>query len=340
MGFVGVNETQLTIKSRFTSKGSDYFLHYMLMKVFCPNVFRFTHTTNVESIFDYLFYMFPHFFNDAMQQGLFKKYAHFQRNDLNVKGAIEMQRHISSNIPFNGRIAYSSREHSYDNHITQLIRHTIEFIRHSSVGRPILQDRTTQTNIRIIVDATHSYSHSNLKKILLDNRQVLNHPYFTRYAPLQQLCINILKRKKLKYGNESDKVYGILFDGAWLWEEFLNTIFKKWGLIHSENMTGRNPIYLFENDSYSRYPDFYKVNETTIDAKYKKLGNKEIARNDIHQIITYLHVLNANSAFVAFPKDHGGSSIDFIGTLKGLKGNIGQIAMKIPQGATSIQHFQ
>ena len=48
MGFVGVNDTQLTIKSRFSSENEDYFLHYMLMKVFCPNVLKLEHVSDTH----------------------------------------------------------------------------------------------------------------------------------------------------------------------------------------------------------------------------------------------------------------------------------------------------
>lgn len=339
MGFVGVNDTQLTIRSRFAAKGEDYFLHYMLLKVFCPNVLKYNHSTCSESVFDFLLYLFPHFLNEALRQGLFKEYRRFKRNDLKVNGTIDVSR-IGHNIPFNGRIAYTKREYSHDNHITQLIRHTIEFIKRSPIGGLILQDRETQQHIRLITDATPSYSHAGLRKTLLGNRQAPNHPYFTKYTPLQRLCVSILKRRKLKYGGEKDKVYGIIFDGAWLWEEFLNTIFKGWGMEHSLNKTKSKPVYLFENELYPRYPDFYNNNKTVIDAKYKRHADKKIARDDIHQIITYLHVLNTRSAFVAYPKPYGESSIEFIGTLKGMRGKIGQISLKIPQDANSLRHFQ
>ncbi|GHU50233.1 hypothetical protein FACS1894200_09580 [Spirochaetia bacterium] len=41
MGFVGINDTQLTISSRFAPDGTDYFLHYMLQKVFSVNIVNF-----------------------------------------------------------------------------------------------------------------------------------------------------------------------------------------------------------------------------------------------------------------------------------------------------------
>lgn len=37
--------------------------------------------------------------------------------------------------------------------------------------------------------------------------------------------------------------------------------------------------------------------------KYKHLGHTDMARDDIHQIISYLHVLEAKSAYLAHPAD-------------------------------------
>lgn len=54
MGFIGINETQIDIKSRFAKDdGADYFLHYMLQKVFAINLFDIKHSSNKENIFDY-----------------------------------------------------------------------------------------------------------------------------------------------------------------------------------------------------------------------------------------------------------------------------------------------
>lgn len=43
------------------------------------------------------------------------------------------------NIPFNGKVACKTREHSYNNFTTELIRHTIEFIKASEFGSAILE---------------------------------------------------------------------------------------------------------------------------------------------------------------------------------------------------------
>ena len=75
----------------------------------------------------YLFIFY--FLKKALRKGLLQKYTRNEYNNQNVKGTVDIQRHIRINTPFIGKIAYSQREFSYDNYILQLIRHTIEFIK-------------------------------------------------------------------------------------------------------------------------------------------------------------------------------------------------------------------
>lgn len=340
MGFVGVNDTQLSITSRFTSQGEDHFLHYMIAKVFCPNIFNLKHEVRLDSAFDFLLFMFPHYLNEAMSQGFFKEYRCFMHNDSKVNGTIDLSRHIRKNIPFNGNIAYRTREFSYDNHITQLVRHTIEYIKRSGIGTNILSERKTRNNVRTIIENT-SYNLSDRRMILAANNRAIRHPFYTKYTALQKICMAILRHEKLKYGAGKDKIYGILFDGAWLWEEFLDTIFQSWGLTHSENKTGLFPVYLFQNNEYVRYPDFYLINKVVIDAKYKHLGNgRDIARDDIHQLISYIHVLQAGKAFFAYPSELAHTGVDVIGKLNGLVNEeVGLLRLHIPQSSESFYEF-
>ncbi len=340
MGFVGVNNTQVSITSRFASGKEDYFLHYMLIKVFCPNIFDLKHDTSKDAVFDFLLYLFPHYFNEAMKQGVFKMYRTFERNDSKVNGTIDISRHIRSNIPFKGTIAYRTLEFSFDNPVTQLIRHTIEYLKTSPIGRSLLTGKETLNNVRIIIDHTSSYCTSERRKVIANNRKTLHHPYFTKYTILQRLCISILQHEELKYGSDKDKIHGILFDGAWLWEEYLNTLFKPLGMTHAENKAENHKIYLFKENKYVRYPDFFIDNRIVIDAKYKHLGYTDIARDDIHQIITYLHVLKAKGTYLAYPIDNNEESdIRNIGSLKGFGGEVGLIGLKIPQNASCLSDF-
>lgn len=305
MGFVGRNKTQLTISSRFHHGEDDNFLHYMLCKVFAINVFNLEHSRNIENIWDFILYLFPYYLKKALSQGLFKEYQRREYNDANVKGPIEIARHIRINYPFMGKIAYRTREHSSDNRITQLIRHTIEYIKRHKFGSGILQnDPDTQDAVYRIVYATPTYEANNRRNIVNQNIRTLSHPYYSEYIALQKICLQILRQEGLTYGKKMDKVYGLLFDGAWLWEEYLNTILRKIGFIHPENKTGNSPIHLFYQKEVERFPDFYKSGEQVLDAKYKRLTGKEADKidcNDMHQIIAYMHVMKVNNGGFIFP---------------------------------------
>lgn len=73
--------------------GSAYFwtalfLHYMLIKVFCPNIFDLKHDMSKDAAFDFLLYLFPHHFNEAMSQGVFSSLRLFEVSHLRHFSAI------------------------------------------------------------------------------------------------------------------------------------------------------------------------------------------------------------------------------------------------------------
>ena len=303
MGFVGLGDTQLDIRSRFAQDdGRDYFLHYMLQKVFSINLFDIKHTSNKEQIFDFLLYLFPYHLKKALAQGLFKKYRTFEHNDANIRGVIDVSRHIRQNIPFRGTVAYNTRTHSYDNEITQLIRHTIEFIKTKPSGSVVLNnDLETRQCVSQIVAATPTYKPTLRDKIIGQNLRPVHHPYFGAYTMLQSLCIKILRHESIKFGTEKDKVYGILFDGAWLWEEYLATFLKDF--THPQNRTGKGRKHLFTDNSGYCYPDFYN-NEIVLDAKYKGYTDwSKVQGDDLYQVITYMHILNLKRGGFIVPKE-------------------------------------
>jgi 5-methylcytosine-specific restriction endonuclease McrBC regulatory subunit McrC len=323
MGFVGVNNTQVDIVSRFAkTDGEDYFLHYMLQRVFAINLFDIKHTLSRQPIFDFLLYLFPFFLKKALRQGLYKKYRRFEYNDSNIRGPIDINRHIRENIPFRGTVAYSTREHTYDNEVTELIRHTIEYIKTHPMGNGVLNcDQGTKNAVITMTQATPTYNTKDRNRIINLNLRPVTHPYYSEYTALQKICLQILRHEALKYGQEKDKIYGVLFDGAWLWEEYLNTIFTnaRLEITHAKNKTGENGIPIY-NGSKRYYPDFYRRNDCVeksfvLDAKYKRLGFEvkadgqedektntiAIGREDLFQMITYMHVLPARNCALLYP---------------------------------------
>lgn len=340
MGFIGVNNSQLTISSRFYQKENDYFLHYMLQQVFSLNLFDLKHGKDDENIWDFLIYLFPYYLKRALNQGLYKEYINNKYNNPNVKGKIDIQRHIRFNRPFSGNIAFTVREHSYDNPVTQLIRHTIEYLKSHHLGSYILKTNTdTQSAVNQIKHATGNYNKNERESVIFENLKHFRHPYFSEYRELQKICMMILRQNKLTFGKEKNKVYGVLFDGAWLWEEYLNTLLIKQHYIHPKNNIGQNPIYLFQDSKYKRYPDFYK-NNIVLDAKYKRLDiTNLIDRNDIHQMISYIYVQSAKFGSFIYPEAKNNTTEEKIGTLNGYGGIISKISIKIPKGHDKYSFF-
>lgn len=317
MGFIGYNGTQIKITSRFTpNSDKDYFLHYMLQKVFYSNIFNWEYTTERDYSFDFLIYMFTHFFQKAIRQGIFKSYQNREYNDANVRGVIDINRHIKNNIPFNGKIAYNTREYSHDNNITQLIRHTIEYINTKSRG--ILNiNEDIKSGVFQIIEATKRYDKNKRQNIINKNLKKLNHPYFYEYEPLRKICIQILRHEELKYGREENKIYGILFDGAYLWEEYIYTILKDLDFLHPRNKEKTDGINLL-NKKWIVYPDFYNYNkQIVLDTKYKMLNkdNDKIDGSDKHQIISYVYTLGAKKGGFVYPSENKEFSFDNIGIL-------------------------
>ena len=165
-------------------------------------------------------------------------------------------------------------------------------------------------------------------KVIKANHRPLVHPYFTEYSALQKLCLRILRFEKSSYGPSDNKIFGILFDGAWLWEEYLATMLSPLGYTHPQNRSGEGRIYLTENNRYPRFPDFYKEQEPVIvlDAKYKRNFDP---REDINQLLTYM--FRFRSQYGAFILPGNISEETYSSThLLGYGGTQGTFRIRIP----------
>lgn len=342
MGFIGVDNLQIKIKSRFDKGRDDFFLHYMLQKVLSFNLFDLSHNNEQEDVFDFIMFMFPYFLKAAMRQGVYREYQNFRHNDANLKGTINIGRHIAKNMPFVGNIAYSTREYSHDNNMTELIRHTIEFMKTKRYGQSVLNvDRETVENVKVIVEHTPLYNKNERSSIINKNLRAKAHPYYTEYRPLQTLCLQILRMEEVKYGESDDEICGILFDGAWLWEEYVNTILNHHGFKHPENKLHKGGIYLFDDHSGIRYPDFYK-DDMVLDAKYKRLGSydkvSKVDSDDIHQVMAYMTTLKVDRGGFIAPLEQ---KLEKVPTshLKGSSATLSIFGIEISKTASSYADF-
>ncbi len=182
----------------------------------------------------------------------------------NVKGTIDIARHIAKNTPFVGNVAYSQREYSYDNYLMELVRHTIEFIKMKPYGKNLLIK--VKDEVRFVVDATQEYELHDKRKIIIENKKnVVRHAYYREYRALQHLCLLILQHQKHQIGSGTHRIYGILFDGAWLWEEYINVLINNI-FYHPMNKENKGAQCLFTGKKGNVgliYPDFISLNNKT-----------------------------------------------------------------------------
>jgi 5-methylcytosine-specific restriction endonuclease McrBC regulatory subunit McrC len=345
VGFFGINDLQINIGSRFSEVHSQqFFIQYMLRKIHKINLFDFNSSHDNTKIWEQLLYfIFPVFLRKAYTQGVFKIYQGKSYNDSNLKGRIEIAKHLRMNVPFIGNVAFSNKEFSYNNPLTHLIRHTIEFISAKGYASIFQNDYQLSQAVQTIKTITPDYSIKDRQKLILKNIKRVNHPFFTEYEPLRKLCIQILNYEGLCFSNNRNKIFGLLIDVAWLWEEYLNTILQDLEFTHPENKTKKGLLYLFETTG-EIYPDFYNMRRSTlIDAKYKKLKNKDVSKEDIYQIVTYMYRLQAECGIIIYPTDidvdpdskkmnsqsYGGNKAHFI-----------KYGFKIPQETGNYREFK
>lgn len=360
VGFIGLKDKHFIVGSRFDNDNC-YFLRYLLEKVLdLPNIFNFQSNSNIGTTsLDILSFVFPFLLKKAVRKGIYKTYITNQYNNSNVKGIININTHISKNIPFIGKIAYSQREHSYDNYITQLIRHTIEFLKTKKIFTSL--SVKIKEEITLIENLTTNYSLFDRSKIIfINSKKPLRHAYYNEYYILQKICLLILNYKRLDHTLGMNQLYGVLFDISWLWEEYNNKIIGDI-FYHPRNKIGKDGQKLFsiknENQSeiYKKigliYPDFIYFNESTnsyiiADSKYKKpssIGNK-----DYLQLLAYMYRFEAKKGLYLYPHNTNDSSILSMYLNKGVsfKSNVTKredlvlkLGLDIPTNSNSYDEF-
>ena len=317
-GFIGNGKVQIEINSRFSSESNgnrqDFFLYYMLSKVFHMNIVNMEVGGGSLKELDLLIFLFPRLLQEAMRQGVFKQYVKREYNDSNVKGAIDVNRHLRFNYPANGRIAYNTREFSYDNSITQLIRHTIVHIERKTMGRSLLSgSKEIEECVKHIVQSTPTFQKGQLRQVIADNRKVVSHPYFTKYKALQQICLAILRNELISHGTQDNKVHGVLIDISWLWEEYIaGVLAEKTGFRHH---TRENAFHLLRKTDKNVFqtviPDYLDKDKGLVaDAKYIPLHkydhlDAERAAAVYYKTIMYMHRFGSKKGFLFHPCNSG-----------------------------------
>ena len=132
----------------------------------------------------------------------------------------------------------------------------------------------------------------------------MRHAYFREYGALQRLCLLILENEKHQIGIGERHIYGILFDGAWLWEEYVGKLLGD-AFYHPRNKAREGHQYLFAGNIGRIYPDFIgrSTPRAIADAKYKPPGN--IGNKDYLQMLTYMFRFETKTGYFLYPETAG-----------------------------------
>ncbi len=311
VGFLGCGDERLIIESRFSTEKGDFLFRYLLDKVMeVPNFVDLdTDAGGDDKWFNYLLFLFPYYLKVAMRKGLYKKYIRRGYNDGNVKGTIDIARHIKENTPFVGKVAYGQREFSYDNYLMELVRHTVEFLKKKPYGDKLLSK--VKEEVRLVRNATPGYQAFDRTKVLEANQEnPVRHAYFREYLALQRLCVLILRYRRHQVGLGARQIYGILFDASWLWEEYVASLVGD-VFHHPMNKGGKGAQWLFDGHIGLIYPDFLSRSPEArmiADAKYKPA--EHIGNRDYLQVLAYMFRFDAKVGYYLYPEAAGEDDLE------------------------------
>lgn len=136
----------------------------------------------------------------------------------------------------------------------------------------------------------------------INKKNTVRHAYFGEYLALQRLCLLILQHQKHQIGAGSRQIYGILFDGAWLWEEYVSSLIDE-AFYHPMNKGGKGAQRLFAGNIGLVYPDFISRDSKSriiADAKYKPIDN--IGNRDYLQVLAYMFRFDAKEGYYLYPE--------------------------------------
>ena len=301
---------QVEILSRFDSGNNNYFLNYLLSKALDVAIGSETVVAQRASVLDLLLdVVFVRRFGEAAKYGLLRQYRTLRNNDWNFKGRLDVSRHLRENQPIPHGVAYVNREIDLDVPVNRMLLHAAMIVRRR---RPDLFDGNGDAMDALRILRTAIPDPDDLRTVLAcrDCRESITHPFYREvWEPLRQIARMILEDEKwqLFQENAEEEVSGVVFDGAWLWEEYLATVLSGCGYEHCVRDQGESNKFMSlknENNGHKvapMYPDFVrKENDRYValaDAKYKRF----LQRDDRLQMIAYSFIYDTRVVSIIYP---------------------------------------
>lgn len=289
---------EINIKSRF----SNVFLERMLN--FANDIFLDDVSITgkkVDKDFDIskyiIFYMFVQNLEKAFLLGLPKAYKSVQHHEMKLKGKIDINRFIKSDIPFQGKISSTNREQKEIQEIIDVLYKAVKIIdiKNKAFTKNISHIKTHLKQYR-----SNSYvSNETINKAL--KSKALQNPIFAPYKKVLQYTKYIINGSNIEQKDSgSEKTYGFLVNVAELFEIYVTKLLQKefsdWNISSPKIELYDNPKMFYQRKII---PDIVMIKDKDVavfDTKYKRMnmqgknqnGAGDVDRADFFQINTYM----------------------------------------------------
>lgn len=299
------NGHDIEIKSRFGDKFLERMLNFA-NDVYLDDISIVGETVKKDEI-DYskyiIYYLFVQTLEKAYLLGLPKSYTTIQHHEATLKGKININRFINSDIPFKGKISSVSREQKEIQEIIDVLYKVIKIIGKEPKQKNSISYKGFLKNISHIVPhlkeqrSNNFVSNETISKAL--KSKALQNPIFAPYKKVLRYAKYIINADSIKENNKGNQeTFGFLVNVAELFEIYVTKLLQK---EFSDWHVESPKIPLYETMFYSRkiIPDIVMTRGNDVmvfDTKYKRMkmkgkdqnGAGDVDRNDFFQINTYM----------------------------------------------------
>ena len=289
------NGLTVDIGSRF----SDQFLQRMLNfanDVYLDDVSVFSASLSKQIDFSkyVIYYLFVQTLEKSFLLGLPKGYKSVQHHEMKLKGKIDINRFIKSDIPFKGKISSICREQHEIQEIIDTLYKAIKVIDKSGKG-------FTRNISHIKAHLKQHRSNGYVSNVTINaaiQSKALENPIFASYKKVLEYARFIINGDNLEEKQEGkNQTYGFLVNVAELFEIYITKLLQK----EFPNWIVESPkIEVYSNHFFARkiIPDIVMTRGKDVmvfDTKYKRMfmrnryqNGGDLDRNDFFQINTYM----------------------------------------------------
>ncbi len=245
-------------------------------------------------------YLFIQSLEKASVLGLPNEYQTISQQSHKVRGKVDINTYIKTNIPFKGTITSTYREQVYIQEIVDVLYLTCKKLE-NKFGKDIQKKLLSITQL---LKQNYSGRYVSYETILkAKNHRALQNPIYFAFKKVIEYAEIILLQLELDASEKQSSLetHGFLFDISQLFELYIERLLSK--SFNDWYVNSQEELLLYQDMFYRRrmFPDIvmrHKISGkvAVFDAKFKtmRMIKDDLDRSDFYQIHTYIHFYGAD----------------------------------------------